>query len=356
MLELSQGQSKFISGEEFQSWFSLLENQSLDFKPGRPRLIHLIYEAGAILLGSKPRAMDYYAIDTEFESASIATRGNSNFTLKRTHGPRFGDYLKSFEQVQKQLHAGNAYQINLTCPFDYQVSGAPETAHNFMFAPSAASFAQSAYWPDRKMSFLSNSPETLFTARPTQAGQWRVASKPIKGTQLESEQAWEILQNSTKDKAELLMITDLVRNDLNRLSHGKAVVDALRARLDVPGLVHQYSEVSALVDAKTSVGELVRCLFPGGSITGAPKLRVFELINEIEVEPRGFYCGSTLFWDGSGLSCSINIRSAQIDWAQASARFNAGGGITVQSEASSEWQELQSKLSSLEKALIQASP
>tara|TARA_R110000868_G_scaffold110286_1_gene298965 strand:+ start:2939 stop:4054 length:1116 start_codon:yes stop_codon:yes gene_type:complete len=356
VLELSKGESKFINGDDFCSWFSLLEKQSLNFKPGRPRLVHFLYEAGAFLLGTKPRAMEYYAVDTEFESVSIAAKAKSNFSIKRTHGPRFGDYLKCYEQVQSNLYAGNAYQINLTCPFDYEVSGNAQTAHNFMFAPTAASFAQAAYWPDKHMSFLSNSPETLFTARPAQSGEWRIASKPIKGTQIASQKAWDILQNSKKDQAELLMITDLVRNDLNRLSDGQAVVDALKARLDVPGLVHQYSEVSALVSASTSVGELIRCLFPGGSITGAPKQRVFELINKIESEPRGFYCGSTLFWDGSGLSCSINIRSGLVDWSERAARFNAGGGITVQSEAASEWQELQSKLSSLEQALTQASP
>src|SRR5690606_22484901 len=152
-------------------------------------------------------------------------------------------------------------------------------------------------WPSRKLSFVSNSPETLFEARPTRGGKWRVSSKPIKGTAKKDE--WEKLKNSKKDQAELLMITDLVKNDLNKLSHGHAQVDALKAKLDVPGLVHQYSEVSALVESVTSVGEIVKCLFPGGSITGAPKKRVCQIIDEIEQEPRNFYCGSTLFWDGS---------------------------------------------------------
>tara|TARA_R110000868_G_scaffold175888_9_gene413156 strand:- start:635 stop:1756 length:1122 start_codon:yes stop_codon:yes gene_type:complete len=358
VLELANGKSQFISGAEFSDWFSKLDQQPLSFKPHKPRLIHLLYEAGAFLLGKKPRPMDYYAVDTEFESVSIAQAVASNFSMQRSFGPRFGDYLKSFEKVQAHLRAGNAYQVNLTSAFDYEVDPAsdPLRAHGFMFGSGAGSFAQTAFWPQKSLSFISNSPETLFTARATKSGQWRVCSKPIKGTAVASEAAWSELQASMKDQAELLMITDLVRNDLNRLSGGQANVDALKARLDVPGLVHQYSEVSALVDASTSVGEVIRCLFPGGSITGAPKQRVFDIINEIESEPREFYCGSTLFWDGSGLSCSINIRSGVVNWSDRSARFNAGGGVTVQSEQANEWQELQSKLSSLENALNPKSP
>lgn len=351
LLALSGGQSRFIGKDQFQSWFQELEEMSLDFIPKKPRVIHLLYEAGAFILGNDARAMPFYAIDTEFERIEFANDFDNRIKLTNRTGITFEQYSQAFEHVQAHLHAGNAYQVNLTTSFGYDVNqdSSYEDTFGFLQSPDVGTFAQSIYFPNNLLSFVSNSPETLFAARPLREGDWRVSSMPIKGTAKSGE--WEKLSHSMKDQAELLMITDLVRNDLNRLSHGKAQVDALKARMDVKGLVHQYSEVSTIVSAKTAVAELVRCLFPGGSITGAPKTRVAQIIDEVEPNPRGFYCGSTLYWDGSGLSASINIRSGTIDWKARKARLHAGGGITVQSNAADEWDELNSKLNSLESVL-----
>lgn len=351
VLALSGGKSRFIMKTDFSSWLQELESMPLDKVTPKPRLIHFLYEAGALLLGNQTREMPFYVVDTEFEKLEFANDFDNRVKLANRTGISFEQYSQSFERVQAHLHAGNAYQVNLTAPFDYDVDhdSSYEDTFGFLKSPHVGKFAQSVYFPNNLLSFVSNSPETLFAAKPTRDGQWRVSSLPIKGTAKSGE--WEKLSSSMKDQAELLMITDLVRNDLNRLSHGKAQVDALKARMDVKGLVHQFSEVSALVSPKTSVAELMRCLFPGGSITGAPKKRVSEIINEVEPNPRGFYCGSTLFWSGSGLSASINIRSGTIDWKARKARLHAGGGITVQSNATDEWNELLSKLESLESVL-----
>lgn len=350
-LHLKDGVSRFITHEEFADWFSTLEQQSIDFKPKKPRLIHFLYEAGAFLLENKVREQSFYAVDTEFDSVHTAHISSDPLKLEAKNHPSFSDYKKSYDKVQFHLHEGNAYQINLTFPFEFDLKTSvdPSSYNTFMGNSNAASFAQSIYWPKQNITFLSNSPETLFTVRLKQNGQWRVSSKPIKGTANAGE--WDKLKESKKDQAELLMITDLVKNDLNFLSDGNAVVDHLKERLDVPGLVHQYSEVSTEVSGSTSVGKLMRSLFPGGSITGAPKKRVCELIDEIEVKPRGFYCGSTLFWDGAGLSASINIRSGVLDWAKQSATLHAGGGVTVHSECESEWHEMLSKLKSFQNVL-----
>ncbi|PIR28752.1 MAG: hypothetical protein COV38_14220 [Bdellovibrionales bacterium CG11_big_fil_rev_8_21_14_0_20_38_13] len=350
-LHLKDGDSRFISKDEFADWFSTLEQQSIDFKPRKPRLIHFLYEAGAFFLENKVREQKYYAVDTEFESVQTASISQQTLELFAKNHPSFEEYENSYQQVQFHLHEGNAYQINLTFPFqfDLKTTVEPSSYNTFMGSSKAASFAQSIYWPKQNITFLSNSPETLFTARLKQNGQWRVSSKPIKGTANTGE--WEKLKDSKKDQAELLMITDLVKNDLNFLSGGNAIVDHLKERLDVPGLVHQFSEVSTEVPGSTSVGKLMRSLFPGGSITGAPKKRVCELIDEIEEKPRGFYCGSTLFWDGSGLSASINIRSGVIDWSKQSATLHAGGGVTVHSDCESEWNEMLSKLKSFQNVL-----
>lgn len=353
---LTGGVSRFISRDEFPEWFSSLKNRPLNQPVKKPRLIHLLYESGAFFLGNEVREMPFYAVDTEFSSINFAKYSDQYLNLVSRSGPSFEEYQAAFLKIQNHLHAGNAYQVNLTFPFNFSVDEKFSESNTFSFlhSPKAGSFAQSIFWPELNFSFISNSPETLFTSRLNRAGNWRIASMPIKGTAKSDE--WEKLSSSMKDQAELLMITDLVRNDLNRLSGGQAQVDALKARLDVPGLVHQYSEVSAEVAGTTSVGAILECLFPGGSITGAPKKRVGQIIDEVELEPRGFYCGSTLFWDGGGLSASINIRSGTIDWNTHQAKLHAGGGITVLSDAQSEWQELLGKLESFKSALTQARP
>lgn len=351
LLALSGGHSRFISKDDFTTWFQELESMSLTFVPRKPRVVHLLYEAGAFLLDNTARAMPFYAIDTEFDKIEFANDFNNRIKLTNRTGISFEQYSQAFERVQAHLHAGNAYQVNLTAPFDFDVDqdSSYEDTFGFLQSPHAGAFAQSIYFPNNLLSLISNSPETLFSARPTRDGDWLVTSRPIKGTAKSGE--WDKLSSSMKDQAELLMITDLVRNDLNRLSHGHAKVDALKARMDVKGLVHQYSEVSTRVNANTTVAKLLRCLFPGGSITGAPKKRVAQIIDEVEPNPRGFYCGSTLFWDGSGLNASINIRSGSIDWQARKARLHAGGGITVKSNATDEWDELNAKLASLESVL-----
>lgn len=356
VLAFSNGTSRFIGRDDFASWFKELEDFPINRPVEKPRIIHFLYESGAFVLGTKARDLDFYVVDTEFESNDFATNSNKSLKLSNRTGPSLEDYTKSFESIQKHLFAGNAYQVNLTFPFDYDVepSCSVESTYSFMHSSNAGDFAQTMYWPNKNLSFISNSPETLFEARLTRDGNWRVVSKPIKGTAASNE--WDKLVNSKKDQAELLMITDLVRNDLNKLSDGRAIVDALKARLDVLGLVHQYSEVSAIVDEKTSIAKIVTSLFPGGSITGAPKKRVSEIISEVEKEPRRFYCGSTLFWDGGGLSASINIRSGTIEWNTHKAKLHAGGGITVLSDVNSEWQEMLSKLNSLEMVLNQSVP
>jgi para-aminobenzoate synthetase component I len=351
VFELLEGESTFIQAQDFASWFSTLENFRLDQVPKKPRMIHLMYEAGSLLQGLKPKELEFYAIDSEFKQINFAPFSDGRLKFEALENTDFKIYQKAFNRIQKELHAGNSYQTNLTFPFDYKVdqSKSPQDCLGFLFAPNAGALAQVAFWPRRNFTFLCNTPEVLFTAKHCRDGSWRVASCPIKGTA--PSEKWQELQSCQKNQAELLMITDLVRNDLNRLSRGKAQVDTLKARLDVPGLVHQYSEISTRVAGSCSLGEVIRCLFPGGSITGAPKRRTCEIIDDVETSTRGFYCGSTIFWDGSGLTASINIRAATVDWNSYLARLHAGGGITVQSQAEQEWSELQGKLQSLMTAI-----
>ncbi len=192
--------------------------------------------------------------------------------------------------------------------------------------------------------FLSNSPECLF-----QYEKNHIITMPIKGTLKRGEdwkKSWKEMLASAKEESELLMITDLLKNDLNRLDQPTAEVKKLRAPLLVPGLLHQYSLISLKLKNKVSLAQTIFALFPGGSITGAPKKRVMEIIQDVERYQRGIYCGSTILCYGPKKVANINIRTATLNVSERIWRYAAGGGITLLSKNSDEFKEMESKVSS----------
>jgi para-aminobenzoate synthetase component 1 len=147
------------------------------------------------------------------------------------------------------------------------------------------------------------------------------------------------------------MITDLIRNDLSFLNDFSSRVVHEKQPLAVPGILHQYSLITTKVEKQLSLFETIEALFPGGSITGAPKKRVMELIKNIEKNKRGFYCGSTILLIGAHKSASINIRSCTIDFVSKKLEYGTGGGVTLLSKLSCEFEESKLKLSSFIKLL-----
>ena len=173
---------------------------------------------------------------------------------------------------------------------------------------------------------------------------------PIKGTlkveDADYDKAWKELERDEKNQAELYMITDLMRNDLTKLTLKPAKVVHNKYPLHVPGLIHQFSVIESSLSPNQNMCNIVKSLFPGGSITGAPKKNTMELIEKIEKFKRGFYCGSTILCYKNRKTASINIRSAEIDYTQNEVKYGAGGGITLQSQALEEFEETLNKLKS----------
>ena len=194
------------------------------------------------------------------------------------------------------------------------------------------------YLYDRDFELLSNSPECLFEIEGDS-----LVTRPIKGTIKQSEGLHK-LQNSEKDISELNIITDLLRNDLSRISTNFSKVTKMRDYFSVPGLFQQYSEVKVKLDSQVNLYQILSAIYPGGSITGSPKRRVLELINEIEDFSRDFYTGSTIFITPQFIRASINIRTTKIENNEV--YYGAGGGITLLSEPTDEYQELLSKIES----------
>lgn len=290
------------------------------------------------------------AIELEFEVSETIDQLEFNSTEIKINGREiesFENYCEKFDKVQRHLHRGDCYQVNLSTNEKRSFKANLEAV---LYAwlkdkTKVAPYAHALNIPALNKLFLSNSPECLFQ-RKKNPDEISIYTMPIKGTIPVDEsrnEAWKKLLASRKDRAELFMITDLLRNDLSRIDKPLAKVLIDRGRLDVPKIVHQYSLIETKVSPQTSLLKVVKALFPGGSITGAPKKRVMQIIKEIEKRRRGFYCGSTLICDQAQLGCSINIRSAVFDFENMQVEYGTGGGITIKSQKYDEYNEILQK-------------
>jgi aminodeoxychorismate synthase component I len=262
-----------------------------------------------------------------------------------------GDFLAGVESIKRYIAAGDIYQVNLTQAFEAEVTGGSlfglyETLRDLSPAPMAAWLSLA----DREV--LSSSPETFlrFSGR-------RVETRPIKGTRPrfphpddDLRSAYE-LQTSPKEIAELVMITDLLRNDLGQVCEFGSVEVADLLRLESLAQVHHLvSTVQGTLRTDCDALDALAACFPGGSITGAPKKRAMEIIAELEPESRGLYCGAIGYLGRNGESCfNIAIRTLVRDGSRV--RYNVGSGIVADSDAAMEYEETLHKASGIRRAI-----
>ena len=247
-------------------------------------------------------------------------------------------YLAAFERVRRYIVDGDCYQVNLAQRFEVRAAGDPWTAYQALRVLNPAPHAAYLNYPFAQV--LSASPERFLRVR---GGQ--VETRPIKGTRpraghlrLDAERVRE-LQTSPKDRAENVMIVDLLRNDLGRSCRiGSVRVPRLFEVESFASVHHLVSTVTGELAPGRDAIDVLRGCFPGGSITGAPKLRAMEIIEELEPHRRGVYCGSVGYigYDGA-MDSSIAIRT--LVYRNGWARFWAGGGIVADSVAEAEYQE-----------------
>lgn len=253
------------------------------------------------------------------------------------------EYQHSIERVLGYLRAGDAFQVNLAQQLLVPLRCDPLTFYQRMRQYNAAPFA--GYFELDNHRLISASPERLVRVR----GEW-VQTRPIKGTRrLTGDLNWDqeqgqSLQNSRKDCAENVMIVDLLRNDLSRVCRPESLqVTRLCGLESYRHVQHLVSVVEGRLAADRSAWDLLPAVFPGGSISGAPKVRALEIINELEPVARGAYCGSLGyigFPDASGQAnadWNILIRTATLcgDWCQ----IPVGGGIVLSSQPADEYRE-----------------
>lgn len=277
-----------------------------------------------------------------------AAPAGDGFRLVEPFRPQFSaaQYETAFNRLKSYIVAGDCYQANLAIPFAARYRGHPLHAYLRLRQGSRSPF--SAYIDSGDAQILSLSPERFISVSDRQ-----VVTQPIKGTRKRScdpildKQLSDELQASEKDRAENLMIVDLLRNDLGSVCETGTVRTRDLFKLHSFSQVHHLiSTVTATLPAQVSPFELLKRCFPGGSITGAPKIRAMEIIAELEPLPRAVYCGSVAFCDYRGrMDSNITIRTLLC--CQEHIFCWGGGGIVADSEMAREYQEAHDKVSAL---------
>ncbi len=323
-----------------------------------PYVLHLFYELGFYFkeLDKLINDNDVLAIEIEYQESSELRPIKCDVVLKNKlqYKIPYEEYQTGFKKCYDKLIDGDCYQLNYTGQFKYQIDSNNsdfELFNYFINKGRISGYAHMTSIPLLDKIYFSNSPECLFKIN-KYSDHFKISSMPIKGTlefdpQKEKfEDKWAELISCEKNQSELYMISDMVRNDLCAIEMPNAQVLKKKIPLAVPGLIHQYSLIEASLSYNVSLGKILKEIYPGASITGAPKKNVLKILKGIEDNKRGFYTGSTIVLHKSLLSASINIRTAVIDLSKNILSYGAGGGLTLLSTCNNEYDEMVAKVMS----------
>ena len=300
-------------------------------------------------LSDEESAIDLFSyIENKIENYTSSNSKNT-FELKTTIQPRWSkkQYFDAFYKIQEYIKAGDCYQINLTQEFKAKFSGSLLNKAKDLWQLTNAPYA--GYLKLDDFELLSCSPELFIEFNQNK----QIKTRPIKGTMPRYENAEKdfiskhTLKNSQKDQAENVMIVDLLRNDLSIYANTGSVKTTKLFEIESFNQVHHMvSEIVATLKDDINPMQMLLSALPGGSITGAPKIRAMQIIEELEEVARGAYCGTLGYFnfDGTG-RWNILIRSFQQYQNQLS--LWAGGGITIASNAEAEYQESLDKVSAM---------
>lgn len=260
-------------------------------------------------------------------------------------------YLEAIKACQSAIVEGDSYEVCLTNQFSFDADLDPYALYLAMRSGNAAPFG--AYLNSAEVSLLSTSPERFLEV----SNGGRIQAKPIKGTckrsndEVQDKALAKQLSNSEKDRSENLMIVDLMRNDLSRVSKPASVKVPNLMDIESFKTVHQMvSTIESQLADEHSLIDLIKVTFPGGSISGAPKLRTMEIIDQLEKSARGAYCGA-IGYLGYNRVADLNIGIRTLSYDGKTARFGAGGAITYLSDPEAEFDEIMLKAEALIKPL-----
>ena len=323
------------------------------------------YEAALPWLGVTPRSLMHNIPDAHFFIydqvdwlENLADEPDLSISPAPSHQPNKSvtveasidrpDYLERVNRIKWHIHEGDIYQANLTCRFDVSNSLGPIDVYARLRELNPVPYGAFLNFGDYTV--LSSSPERLFLLNDR-----TVMASPVKGTIARLPDVPDEIQSKTllasdKDRAELLMITDLVRNDLGRVaSIGSVRVDNLY-RLDIcSSVIHLVSDIEAELSESAALSDLLLSMLPGGSITGAPKKRAVEILVELEPVSRSVYTGCIGYVSSGRADFNVAIRT--LTYKDGVYTVSAGGGIVADSDPESEYREMRLKASNLFKAV-----
>lgn len=255
----------------------------------------------------------------------------------------FEGYQPRFDRLRGYIAAGDIYQANLTFPVEVECDGAAAAVYSALLARQPVGYG--ALVEQEGAAFVSCSPE-LFFRTDSRRG---IEARPMKGTMARGTTALQDAQNKAwlagdeKNLAENTMIVDLLRNDLSRVARPGSVSAAPLFEIETyESLFQMTSTVRAALREEVGLSDVIRALYPCGSITGAPKIRAMEILRALEPTARGIYCGSIGWAAPDGTSCfNVAIRTLTMGPKVGSgrARFGVGGGIVWDSRAAAEYEE-----------------
>jgi para-aminobenzoate synthetase/4-amino-4-deoxychorismate lyase len=308
------------------AWFGLYD-----------RVYRFDHRTGAFLDGVPPGLDSFPASTSDEEAAALS---DVSFGLPEEQ------YSQRIAAIHEWIRAGDVYQLNFTVPLRMELAGSPAALYRRLRSSQPVAFGAFLHWlPEQRA--LSFSPELFF--RVDESGGTRtITTRPMKGTaprgrtNKEDRAISEWLRNDPKNRAENVMIVDLLRNDLGRLCrYGSVRVESLFAAERYPTLWQMTSTITGELRPQVGFEQILRALFPCGSITGAPKVRAMQLLVEIETEPRGIYTGAIGFFSRERTVFNVAIRTLEMNGQHA--KMGVGGGIVIDSVAAEEFRECQLK-------------
>lgn len=309
----------------------------------RSRLTALVFDTGTI---EQPWGLNRVD-DTETATETKTETGTGTETRATTPASitsvstslSQADYFDRIQKIKEWIAQGEVYQINSTFALNVTTQGSAQDLYRQLANQHPS--AHAAFIEDDQQTVLSFSPELFLQRRGS-----TLITRPMKGTAprsndpLEDQRLGQRLQASAKDRAENLMIVDLLRNDLGRIAlSGSVVAEPLFSLEAYPSVWTMTSTIQATIAAETSLEQILRALFPCGSITGAPKIAAMKRIQQTEAQARGLYCGSLGWLAPNGdFSLNVAIRTLLLE-QDGSGLYHVGGGIVHDSVAALEWDE-----------------
>lgn len=245
-------------------------------------------------------------------------------------------YEQAVQRCIDYIAAGDVFQVNLSQRYSVPFEGSTWSLYQHLQRTFPADY--SAYLDFGDFQLLSNSPELFLRVTRLPDGRRRIVNRPIKGTRPNAPGMADALRDSEKDKAELAMIVDLQRNDLGRICEiGSVKVTEPRTIETHPTVLHGVATVEGILQEDVSLTDILTATFPCGSVTGCPKIRAMEIIDELEPVRRGAYCGAIGWIGGGEMELSVAIRTMTVK--DGMCHIPVGGGIVADSSPAAEYEE-----------------